>query len=426
MKKLLLLVSVLAMVVTLAACGGKPVLVLYQNKVEIDEVLRTYAEAWGEENDIEIEIQTCGGDTCAYGDNIAVEFQSDEQPDIFVIEGLGGYKDYEDKILELTGEAWADDTGLEFVVDGKTYGFPVAIEGWGMAYNKTILEAAFTHEGTGRTIASLESVSQAEYTEVFTAVQAYYDANSMDDYAVVSMAAGSGMTWVTGLHNFNGYLSAGLAYSNNDVIEAVNAGTVDAARFAAYADWVEMLFMYADPTVLLTGGYDEQVGAFASGKAAFLHQGNWTDGSYADVTFEMGYLPHAVLAGENDSIFIGAPSFYVINKDADMIEEAKLFLNDLASTEAGHKYMVEEANMVPAFDSVTLVPSTPLSAAVLEWNQKGKAYAWWQNDLPSGFGMNTLGPIYELFAKGVTGDSAGIDKAAFITQMTSAIEGNAS
>ena len=42
-------------------------------------------------------------------------------------------------------------------------------------------------------------------------------------------------------------------------------------------------------------------------------------------------------------------------------------------------------------------------------------YAWWQNDMPSGFGMDTLGPIYELFAKGT------IDKAEFITQVTAAI-----
>ena len=79
-------------------------------------------------------------------------------------------------------------------------------------------------------------------------------------------------------------------------------------------------------------------------------------------------------------------------------------------------YMVNEANMVPAFNSVTLTPSTPLSAAVMEWNQAGKAYAWWQNDMPSGFGMDTLGPIYELFAKGE------ITKADFIIRMTAAIE----
>ena len=424
MKKLFLLVASLVLVTTLAACGGNAdtQLIIYQNKVEIHDQLSAYAEAWGEEQEVDVEVKTCGGDNCAYGTQILAEFQGDEQPDIYVIEGMGGYLDFQDQILDVTGEAWQDNTSLEFSVDGKVYGFPVAIEGWGMAYNEEILEAAFDHEGAGRTIDSLKEVSQAEYEEVFQVIQAYYDAEGMDDYAVVSMAAGAGMTWVTGLHNFNGYLSAGLDYSDSTVIDQVNAGTVDQSRLEQLADWVELLFTYADETVLLTGGYGEQVGKFADGQAAFLHQGNWTDSSYTESDFNMGYLPHAVLAEGNDSIFIGAPSFYVINANSDNVEEAKAFLNDLASTDAGHDYMVNQANMVPAFDSVTLKPATPLSAAVLEWNQNGKAYAWWQNDMPSGFGMDTLGPIYTLYAKGVTGDSTGITKADFIAQVKSAIE----
>ena len=231
------------------------------------------------------------------------------------------------------------------------------------------------------------------------------------------MAAASGMYWVTGLHNFNGYLSAGLDYADNSVIEKLNNGEVDADRLDQLANWAELLFKYANKSVLTTGTYDDQVGTFADGKAAFLHQGNWTDSSYADSDFEMGYLPHATMAEGNDSIFIGAPSYYVINKDSKMTDVARDFLDDLAASAEGHDYMVNKAHMVPAFNSVTLKPSTPLSAAVMEWNQAGKAYAWWQNDMPSDFGMGTLGPIYELFAKGT------IDKTAFKAQIKAAIEG---
>jgi len=406
---LLLLVGVIGMM--LLACTPKEqTLVIFQNKIEIDEVLRTYAEAWGVANGIDVEVKSCGGDTCAYGTQILAEFQADQQPDIFVIEGMGGYNIYKDKILELNGEDWAADTDLEFVVDGKTYGFPVAVEGWGMAYNEDILTAA------GVDIEALKDVSQAEYAAVFAQIQAYYTTNNLTDYAVVSMAAGPGMTWVTGLHNFNGYLSAGLDYSDSSVIDDLNAGVANATRLSQLADWVELLYQFADETILTTGGYNEQVGKFAEGKAAFIHQGNWTDSSYAESDFEMGYLPHATMTTGNDSIFIGAPSYYVINKDSQSIDNAKLFLNDLASTAEGHDYMVNKAHMVPAFNSVTLVPSTPLSAAVMEWNQAGKAYAWWQNDMPSGFGMDTMGPIYSLYAAGT------ITKAEFIAQLTAAIE----
>lgn len=415
MKKLLSLFTVLTVAVILASCTGTPAtdsLVIFQNKVEIDDVLSTYATTWGTENGLNVEVQTCGGDSCAYGTQLLAEFQGNDQPDIFVIEGLGGFNQYKDKIYQFSGnEDWIDNTGLEFVFDGEVYGFPVAIEGWGMAYNKDILEAA------GLTVPAIGApLSQADFREMFEAVEEYYTDNNITDSAVVSMAAAAGMTWVTGLHNFNGYLSSGLSYTDSTVIDQVNAGQLDDARFGQYTDWVELLFEFANQSVLNTGGYDEQVGLFASGKAAFLHQGNWTDSSYANSTFEMGYLPHGALATGNDSIFIGAPSYYVINKDGANIENAKAFLEDLAATPEGHDYMVNQANMVPAFDSVTLVPSTPLSAAVLAWNQAGKAYAWWQNDLPAGFGMDTLGPIYSALADGQ------ITRAQFISQVKTAIQ----
>jgi raffinose/stachyose/melibiose transport system substrate-binding protein len=413
LKKLIVLVMALLVVSSLTACTKKveKTLVIFQNKVEINDVLTTYATAWGLANDVTVEVKTCGGDSCAYGTQILAEFQAERQPDIFVIEGMGGYNVYKDKVMEFGTDAWISNTDLEFKVEGKVYGFPVAVEGWGMAYNKTILEAA------GVDIEALKDVSQAEYKEAFDKIQAYYDANAMTDYAVISMAAASGMYWVTGLHNFNGYLSAGLEYSDNSVITDLNNGIVDEERLAQLADWFELLKTYGDESILTTGTYDDQVGKFADGKAAFLHQGNWTDSSYANSNFEMGYLPHATMATGNDSIFIGAPSYYVINKDSEMTDVAKAFLEDLAATTAGHDYMVNKAHMVPAFNSVTLVPSTPLSAAVMAWNQSGKAYAWWQNDMPSGFGMETLGPVYELFAKGTT------TKAEFIAQIKAAIEG---
>ena len=403
MKKGFLALSALFLLVLLSACGQEETtLKIFQNKIEIDGVLTTYAEAWAAERGYTVEVQSCGGDACAYGTQILAEFQTEDQPDIFVIEGLGGFLQYQDKILELDGEAWTGITDLEFVYEGTTYGFPVAIEGWGMGYNAEILAEAGVNPASLTTLAA--------YEDAFQKVEAA-------GYVAVSMAAGAGMTWVTGLHNFNSYLSAQLDYTDNSVITDLLAGQPDMARLNSLAEWVELLFEYADQSVLLTGGYDQQVGLFARGEAAFIHQGNWIDGNLKDVAnFEIGYAPHASMPGVNDSIFIGAPSYYVINKDSDSIELAKEFLNDLAATPEGHNYMVNEANMVPAFNTVTLVPSTPLSAAVLQYSQAGKAYAWWQNDMPPGFGMDTLGPIYELFAKGE------ITRAEFVEQLADQIE----
>ncbi len=94
-----------------------------------------------EETGVKVEVKTAGGDT-PYAENLKAEFQSDRQPDIFVIEGMGGYNTWSDKLTTFEGEEWMDVTGLEFVVDGNTYGFPVAVEAWGIGYNAEMLEKA--------------------------------------------------------------------------------------------------------------------------------------------------------------------------------------------------------------------------------------------------------------------------------------------
>ncbi len=413
MKKLLVLLLVLVLVlslVTFTGCGSKKNkgVVVYQNKVEIGEQMSAYATAYTADTGVEVTIKTAGGDT-PYAENLKAEFQSDRQPDIFVVEGLGGYNTWKDKLGTFSDDEWIDLTSLEFAVDGKIYGFPVAVEAWGIAYNKDILDAAGVDPAT--------LTSQDAYAAAFAKIDGMKDELGLD--AVISVSASPDMYWVTGLHNLNGYLSAGTEYGDRTYIDKLNNGEADKARLTEYADWVELLFNYSDPAVLKTGNYEGQIVPFATGKTAFLHQGNWVDPVLVeyDASFPMGFAPHASVKGEHNAIFIGAPSYYVLNKDSENLEAAKAFLNSLATTEAGHKYMVEEAKMVPAFTNVTLTPSTPLSADVAKWVAvENGAYTWLQNDMPDGFGMGTMGPVYEAFAKG------DITKAEFVDTFVEKIE----
>lgn len=411
MKKSFALVMVLMLIVsTLAGCTqpakADQSVVIYQNKVEIGEQLTAFAALYEKETGVKVTVKTSGGDS-PYAENLKAEFQSDRQPDIFVIEGLGGYKTWESKLATYEGDEWINLTDLEFTVGGKVYGFPVAVEAWGMAYNVDLLNKAGVDPAT--------LTSQEGYRAAFEKIDGMKE--ELGIKSVVAMAAGPDMRWVTGLHNFNGYLSAGLEYGDTTVLDKLNNGEADIPRLTEYADWVELLFQYADKSVLLTGNYDAQVGQFGTGEAVFVHQGNWIDPWLASngITFPMAYAPHASVKGEFDGIFIGAPSFYVINKDSTNQEAAKAFLNYMATSEAGHNYMVKEAKMVPAFTNVTLKPEAPLSANVTEWLAKGTAYTWLQNDMPDGFGMGTIGPLYESFAKG------DMTKAEFIDQLATKI-----
>jgi maltose transport system substrate-binding protein len=411
MKRFLAVLVILAVAVTAFATGSSEVggsIVLAQNKPEIDSMLKDYAAIWSENTGIDITIKSCGGDNCNLGVQLRGDYAAGEMPDIFIIAGIEDYREWETIVLDLSAEPWADETSVAFMVDGKVVGQPVAVEGWGMAYNADVLEAA------GVDPASLVSLSA--YRSAFARIDSMKAELGLD--SVVSMAASSGMGWVTAHHNFNSLLSDGLPYGDLSVTNALLAGNVDMQRLNDYADWVELLFTYADEAILTTGDYDAQVGAFATGKAAFLHQGNWTDPNMAaaNASFDMAFAPHGSTSAPSDGIFVAAPSFYVINSESDNIAAAKQFLNDLVFTSEGQEFMVNDAGMIPAFANVELQPSGQLSQSVQAWAAEGKVYSWNQYNFPGDFRDQTLAPIYNQFANGQ------ITKAQFVNLLVSAFE----
>jgi len=415
MKRILFVLTAAVMIAgAFAACKSKtggPEITLVSNKIEIDAALKAYAAVYEKQTGVKVNVRSFGGES-PYAPNLASMFNSGTEPEIFVIEGKAGYEDAKrsGRITDLSGEPWVRDTDVAYIdpADGKIIGFPVAIEGWGLGYNKALLARAGIDPKTLVNVAAIKAA--------FAKIDSMKSELGLE--AVVSMVAGPGMTWVTGLHGVNAYLTLGLPYNNSTrYIDMMLSGQVDNARLTKFAEYYDLLFKYANRNTLLTGGYDQQLGDYAIGRTVFIHQGNWTDPTFQDlgITFDMGYVPHAYLDETTDGIFVGAPSWYLINAKAANIDEAKKFLIAMASTPEGHDYMVTKAGMVPAFKSVTLKPAGQLSIAVQEWASQGKIYAWQQNEMPDGFGMNTLGPIFHQMASGQ------IDTRRFVELFTSAV-----
>jgi raffinose/stachyose/melibiose transport system substrate-binding protein len=391
--------------------AAKPgTLTLMQNKPEIDGVLKAYAAAWGAKNNVNVTIKSIGGTAGAMGPQLKADYAAGDMPDIFTFDGLESYKEWEGVVLDVSGEPWTSKTAVAFKYNGKTFGAPVAVEGWGMAYNADMLAKA--------------GIDPATLTNYDAYKAAFEKLNGMKKElginSVVSMAASVEMGWVTAHHNFNSLLANGLPYGDLSVVNDLLAGTVDAKRLSEYADWVELLFKYADKGVLTTGNYDSQVGAFATGKAVFLHQGNWTDPNIkgANASFKMAFAPHGSMKQATDGIFVAAPSFYAINKDSKNLDTAKKFLNDLISTPEGHSYMVKDAGMIPAYSGIALQPDGQLSQSVQAWSAAGKVYSWSQYYFTGDFRDKTLNPIYNQFANGQ------ISKAQFVDLMTKAFIAN--
>jgi raffinose/stachyose/melibiose transport system substrate-binding protein len=407
MKKLIALVLSLALCMMAASVLAD--IVICQNKVEITAAMQDYAKLYTEKTGVAVKVIT-GGGSSDYNTVLKAEMASGREPDIWVIEGPTGYELWKDKIADMTGEEWTKYTAAAYMDGDKVVGFPVAVEGYGLAYNADILAKAGIDP---KTLTNVDA-----YKAAFEKLDSMKSELGLD--MVVSMVAGTvpGMTWVTGLHNFNVYLTLGNERNDTTYIDQVLAGTVDEARFHEYCQYVDLLFKYSTQDMLLNGTQDAQLAAFANGKAAFYHQGNWMDPSLVQLnpSFEIAYAPHAFLHEDTDGILVNPPSWYVVNVNGNK-DEAVAYLNYLATSEDGADYMVNKAAMVPAFTNVTLAPATPLSKSVMEWNAAGKTYDWQQYKLPDGFGMGTLGPIYELLAQQV------IDVDTFEIMMKDAIAG---
>ena len=247
MKKILVLV--LALVMALSAVSALADITIVQNKVEIDAALQEYAAAYTEKTGKAVKVITAGGSS-DYNTALKAEFASGKEPDIFVIEGPTGYDLYKDKIADMTGAEWTQYTAAAYMDGDKVVGFPVAVEGYGMAYNADILAKA---EIDPATLTNVDA-----YKAAFEKLDSMKDELGLD--AVVSMVAGTatGMTWVTGLHNFNVYLTVGLDRNDTSIIDKVLAGEVDEERFHQYCEYVALIFKYSDPEMLLNGTQEDR------------------------------------------------------------------------------------------------------------------------------------------------------------------------
>lgn len=412
MKKTLSIVLALMLVLAASsmALAEDVELTVFQLKVEIDPQLQAFAKLYNETHDgVNVTVETLGGGA-DYGGAIKAKLAADQMPVIYMIEGQGGYDLWKDYITDMSDCDWVADTDLAFYSpEGKAVGFPIAMEGFGLGYNAEILEKA--------------GVDPAELT-TFSAVKAAFEKidgmkEELGLESVVSCgtSVAGGLWWVTSQHVFNAYYAGYLDYNDSSVHDACLAGEVDAERLTAFANYLKLLFDYSDYDVLTNGNYDAQIAAFAEQKTAFITQGNWIDPNMAqlEATFKMGYIAHCFTEEPTTGLFMAAPSWFVVNDKASDAEKAAAFefLNFMALTEEGANYMVAEAGMVPAFKSVTLLPTGQFSAALVEASARGGNYNWYFGQNPDGFNQNTLGPIFELFAQDT-------DVEAFVADVTAA------
>jgi len=382
---------------------------LINGKIEIDAQLKKAAEKYKEKTGQEVVIESLGGGVDIQG-QIKSYKAADNMPDMFVIGGDGDYANWTDMVADLSDTEFAKNTDFAYKdkTTGKVVGFPYAVEGYGITYNADILEKA-----------GIDPASLKNY-DAFKA--AFEKLDSMKDelgiQAVASVAAESGqMYWSTGNHLFGYYYSGGLERGDNKYFDMAMEGKVDNERLGEFADMAELLFKYADPQVLISGTYDDQLALWAQGKTAFVTQGNWIDPSLPtyNVSFKVGLLPLAFTKADMTRILADCPSWWCVYKDGKNVDGAKAFLDFLATDPDAQEILVKEAGMISPYTNSTIEPETPLAVSLKKYVDAGETSSWAWSNMPEGIAQNALGGVFEALANG------SITKEQFVTMMDTTI-----
>ncbi len=439
MKKFLALVLALTMVIALAACGvstesaapaaapagdsqaaAAPAAAsadggvrLFNGKIEIKEAMDHAAEAYTAATGKKVSVESVGGGIDLQA-TLKQYYQAGNMPDIFVFEGAPDLSNWTGMVVDMADQAWAADAVGAYVDEsGATVGFPYTTEAIGLAYNKSILDAAGVDPAS---ITGPDSMKAA-----FEKIDAQKDALGIT--AVVGYCANATeLYWSTGQHLFGQYLDAGLARDDTTYFDLMmNEGKLDHDRFTHFAEMVDLFNKYSDPALLVSGNYDMQVSGFAEGKYAFVTQGSWIGASltnqYKDKyeaagSFECGYVPYCFEEGI-DTILTAAPSHWAVYKDGN-VAEAEAFLNWLAGPD-GQQIMVKEGGLVSPFKSCTVVATDPFAGPMSEYVAAGKTSSWHWSGQPSNMAQDGTGAIFQDFAMGNE------DVASFVEAMESVV-----
>ncbi|MBB6284058.1 raffinose/stachyose/melibiose transport system substrate-binding protein [Geobacillus subterraneus] len=412
MKKYSLLAGVLsASLLFTAACsnnntssdseGGKSdnkdnpkiVVDIFQGKVEIADQLKALTDQYTKEHpNVTFNIETVGGGADGAA-ALKARFASNQAPDIFTLQGYQDVITWKDKLENLSDQPWVKDAydgALKSVtLDGKIYGQPVNLEGYGFAYNRELFKKAGIKE-LPKTFSELEET-----------------AKKLKAAGITPFSVGYAEWWVLANHGLN----VPFAYQENPdaFIKGLNE---DSAKmegnkyFEQYLKLVDLTIKYGNKNPLTTD-YNTQVTLFATGKAAMIQQGNWIQPMLDKINpdLEVGFIPMPLSDDptQADKLMVDVPSNWVIYNgapDADK-QAAKDFLNWMVSSEEGKTALTKEFKYIPAFKTIEAKAEDigPLGADLLQYSKEGKTYSWQFMKYPDGAGQE-FGAILQAYVGG--------------------------
>ena len=357
-------------------------LVIFQSKTEIMDKLNQCAEDFTEETGIEVEVWETSGDN--YFTDLKTDLSTEAGPTLFSLAPGSESVEMADYLEDVSDLSFIDkvSAGMVDEVNGKKVGIPYTLEGFGLVYNSSLIDATSLNS-TDALISYLEKAKADGINGL---------GFSQEDYFLI-------------MHVLNTPFA--IQADPADYLAKVLAGEermYDNDAFKEFASFMEAVRANCTNPADIT--YDNNCGDFATGKTAMIHQGNWCYSMFADydVSFDMGIAALPLLG--NNKVAVSVPAAWYVNVDASNEEKAaaKKFLEWLYTSETGKNYLMAEFGFVPVVEGMTSDTLDPISNAVAEVAAKGDTIPWSMANWPAGISSSLAPIVMQFYVSDMTGE----------------------
>lgn len=428
MKKFIGLILITALVaIIFAGCNKKPEYDVYvwQSKGEMADALEELAKIYEQETGKVVKVISNRASEDHMGP-LRAEMNKKDMPTVYSIQGQRELSEWLEGGFVADLSDWSFSEQVAFGQggisrEGKLYGIPYNIEGYGLVYDKQmLLDLGLTEDD----VVSLRDGSFEEFQEFVVALDQWIKGEEVTGkWAVINSAKKEGTlqnvnsvmgfpgkaAWVYGDHLVN----IPFVYEFGNQAAALEAKTIDFTYANQYKAILDLQIGYSKEGFsndLLQHDYDEQVKIkFGGGEVFFIQQGNWAYGSINDVNPEkatrLAFIPlkvpttaNGVTISDNkpDSMPVFAPNYWAVNArvSEELQNEAKAFVEWMYTSDAGKDYVVNKFNFIPAvkgFEESDLESMYSLGKSVLDYVERDKALDGVFMAMPAAWSQNELG-----------------------------------
>lgn len=364
----------MAMAVAMVIAAATPVMAddvsitVFNSKAEIQSQLEEKAAEYSETTGVEVEIYYSSDTVSAH---MATRYAAEDPYTLSMVDAKDIYSLAPEHAVDLSGEAWIEDTTQEIAIGDAVYGFPVCVEARGIIYNADAIEAITGEEFVPSDYATLDAFKELLETLVAGGMETPTGIMKED----WSLAAHYLAQVVEEQEDPEAFVTA---------LHEGNADLINNEKFNSLMDTFDVLMEYnyaAGSAIAAEREVTEQ--KLAEGEIAFLFGGNWDWAviNAFDYSENMGIMPvpQNTEDGTNAMLVGGGSKYFFIdnseNTSEEQVQAAKDFLNWLVYDEEGQDFVVHTCALVPAYTNNTLDVSDPLGASVKAYADAGNLVA---------------------------------------------------